>query len=386
MAYTNIDDPSAYFQTATYTGNGNATNAITNDGNSDLQPDFVWVKRREGASDHVLQDSSRGFTATTKLASSSTQRENDTNSGGSFGITDPQWGYISSASSDGFNANVGTGTGDQVNKTSSTYVAWQWKANGGTTSSKSSGTVAGNVTTPCVQQVNTDAGFSIITYTASTSYAGTETHLEHGLGVGPKFLIVKRRDTSSNWAIYHAEHGGSPNAGYGYLLLNSTAATAQSSPTNKYWLNTPAESNATLLAFGSGDDTGANGGEYVCYAFAEKQGYSKFGGYVGNGNDNGPFIYTGFKPAFVLTKGTHVSQWRLYDSARSPNNVNINRLFPYTNVAEATDTDAGIDMLSNGFKIRGSGGDYNASGQAYIYIAFAENPFVTSTGIPTTAR
>ena len=110
MSYTTIDDSSAHFQVATYTGNGNATNAITNDGNSDLQPDFVWVKRREGTSDHVLQDSSRGFTSTTKLSSSSTQKENDTSSGGSYGITDPQWGYVSSASSDGFNANVGTGT------------------------------------------------------------------------------------------------------------------------------------------------------------------------------------------------------------------------------------------------------------------------------------
>ena len=367
MAYTNIDDPSAYFITTLYTGNG-STQDITNNANAgNFKPDFIWTKSRSDNGGHAIQDSNRG--AGKQFYPNLTYQEENVEG-------------VSAFLTNGFSL----GSNGTSNANNVTHVAWQWKANGGTTTSKSSATVSGNVTTPCVQQVNTDAGFSILTYTASTSYAGTETHLEHGLGVGPKVLIVKRRDTAANWAVYHAENGASPNAGYGYLLLNSTAATAQSSPTNKYWLNTPAESNATLLAFGSGDDTGANGGEYVCYAFAEKQGYSKFGGYVGNGNDNGPFIYTGFKPAFVLTKGTHVSQWRLYDSARSPNNVNINRLFPYSTSAEATDTDAGIDMLSNGFKIRGSGGDYNASGQAYIYMAFADNPFTTSTGIPTTAR
>ena len=366
MAYTNIDDPSAHFQTKIYSGQ-NSVQSVTNDGNSNLKPDWLWIKSRNDSDIHVITNSITG----TDLY---LQTNNDA---GEVSST----GDVESFDTNGFSL---AGVNDRVNTNGGLFVAWQWKANGGTTTSKSSATVSGNVTTPCVQQVNTDAGFSIITYTASTSYAGTETHLEHGLGVGPKVLIVKRRDTTGGWNVYHAENGASPNAGYGYLLLNSTAATAQSSPTNKYWLNTPAESNATLLALGV--ENGANGGEYVCYAFAEKQGYSKFGGYVGNGNDNGPFIYTGFKPAFVLTKGTNVSQWRLYDSARSPNNVNINRLFPYSTSAEATDTDAGIDMLSNGFKIRGSGGDYNASGTTYIYMAFADNPFVTSTGIPTTAR
>jgi hypothetical protein len=385
MAYTNIDDPSAYFTTTLWTGSGSSPRAITNDANSgNFQPDFVWTKGRNEAYEHQLYDSSRGTGESKGLTA------NDNSSEGYVG----RFGYLSSFDSNGFTGTAGSASSiAYFNANAKTYVAWQWKVNGGTTTSKSSGTVAGNVTTPCVQQVNTDAGISIITYTASTSYAGTETHLEHGLGVGPKVLIVKRRDAFANWAVYHAENGASPNAGYGYLLLNSTAATAQSSPTNKYWLNTPAESNATLLAFGSGDDTGADGGEYVCYAFAEKQGYSKFGSYTGNGESlNGPFVYTGFKPAFVMIKNTETGgrNWYIYDNKRKTFNANGTVIRADFYGGEITDQ--AIDMLSNGFKVRpGALGSFgtsvtNHSGQKMIYMAFAENPFTTSTGVPTTAR
>jgi len=237
-------------------------------------------------------------------------------------------------------------------------------------------------------QVNTDAGFSILTYTASTSYAGTETHLEHGLGVGPKVLIVKRRNSSAEWAVYHAENGASPSAGYGYLVLNSTAATATSST---YWLNTPAESNATLLAFGNNASVGADGGEYVCYAFAEKQGYSKFGKYIANGNagGDGPFVYTGFKPAFFMVKNNRAGQnWLMVDAKRDPNNLVNHGLLANSTAAESTAVDFNVDFLSNGIKIRtvGTGWFNMYAGDEYYYMAFAENPFVTSTGIPTTAR
>ena len=370
MAYTTIDDPSAYFQTATYTGNG-STQSITNDGNSDLQPDWVWIKSRSNGSWHSLQDSSRGATKT--LFSNTTNAE--------VTYTDAQTSF----DSDGFSLGADA-SGGSVNVNSRTYVAWQWKANGGTTTSKSSGTVAGNVTTPCVQQVNTDAGFSILTYTASTSYAGTETHLEHGLGVGPKVLIVKRRDTTGNWNVYHAGNGASPNAGYGYLLLNTANATQVASPSNQYWLNTPAESNATLLALGA--ENGANGGQYVCYAFAEKQGYSKFGSYVGNGNANGAFVYTGFKPAFVMVKissGT-TAGWYMWDTKRETFNPNNKYINAAEADAEGENSIFDVDILSNGFKMRNTNAGLNGSGNSYIYMAFAENPFVTSTGIPTTAR
>ena len=365
MAYTTIDDPSAHFQTKTYTGTSGIHN-VTLDGNSDMQPDWVWFKNRDVGYVHQLYDSRRGVTKA--LYSNGTNAEATISNG------------LTQFQSDGFRVTSAAA----VNEDS--IVCWNWKANGGTTTSKSSGTVAGNVTTPCVQQVNTDAGFSIITYTASSSYAGTETHLEHGLGVGPRFLIVKRRDTAANWAVYHAENGASSNAGYGYLSLNSTAATATSST---YWLNTPAESNATLLAFGNNAATGADGGEYVCYAFAEKQGYSKFGGYVGNGNASGPFVYTGFKPAWVMIKpATAVEQWVIIDGTRSPSNQAMKQLKADDSAAEYNGASVtnGIDILSNGFKVRTSRTEINTSGVKYIYMAFAENPFVTSTGIPTTAR
>jgi len=363
MAYTTIDDPSAYFQTATYTGNNSHPRTITNDGNSDLQPDWIWVKQRTTSTNHFLYDSSRTFNANGELAS---------NDGGVEGSFDNNlYGYISAATSDGFTVSSGTTNGDDFNQSSREYVAWQWKANGGTTASNTDGDINSTV------QVNQDAGFSIMTYSGTTGDVHT---IGHGLGVTPDVWIVKQRSGNSefkDWFFWHKDMAASNIIDNRMLFLNLTDALATYTGINAVTSSTIRVKSST---------TAQNGDTFVAYAFAEKQGYSKFSKYVGNGNDNGPFMYTGFKPAFVLTKGTHVSQWRLYDSARSPNNVNINRLFPYTSSAEATDTDAGIDMLSNGFKIRGSGGDYNASGQAYIYMAFAENPFVTSTGIPTTAR
>ena len=346
MAYTNIDDPSAYFQIALHSSANAAT--ITNDGNSDLQPDFIWSKARGAAHNYGLYDSSRGVT---KFLSTNKFNPETTASSG-FDLT--------SFNTDGFS------TGNNQFNTicgGTTYVAWQWKANGGTTVSNTDGTLTTTV------QANQDAGFSVVQW---AGVGGTRT-VGHGLGQAPAMVICKNRDITCQWLIWHQGLTGP-----GYQLLFTTGAMG--GPGGNLVRQTP---TSTVFEIGSSAEVSNN---CVAYCFAEKQGYSKFGSYVGNGNDNGTFIYTGFKPAFVLTKGTNVSQWRLYDSARSPNNVNINRLFPYSSSAEATDTDAGIDMLSNGFKIRGSSGDYNASGTKYIYTAFAENPFTTSTGIPTTAR
>jgi len=364
MAYTNINDPSAYFQTAIWTGNA-TSRTIDLDSNSTMQPDFSWVKSRSNTYEHYLQNSSTGTDKYLRSNSSSSQQN----------------GTIVTYNSTGF----GIGSGAENNENSTTNVGWFWKVNGGTTTSKSSGTVAGNVTTPCVQQVNTDAGISIVTYTASTSYGGAETHLEHGLGAGPRVLLVKRLNGTADWAVYHADNGGSPNAGYAYNVLNSTAATAQANPTNQYWLNTPAESNSTLLAFKDNGSVGANGDDYICFAFAEKQGYSKFGKYVGNGNDSGSFVYTGFKPAFILHKcSTSSRAWYLYDTKRLGYNGGNSYL-------QAQDVDAEssnnvLDITSNGFKLRTTSTQMNQSGATFIYMAFAEHPFVTSTGIPTTAR
>ena len=361
MAYTTIDDPSAHFQTALYTGNG-STQSITNDGNSDMQPDWVWIKSRSNASWHSLQDSSRGATKT--LFSNTTNAE--------VTYTNAQTSF----DSDGFSLAADS-SGGSVNVNSRTYVGWQWKANGGTTASNSNGSITSTV------QANTDAGFSIITYTGNGTQSGQT--VGHGLGAVPKVIISKDRNASSNvphWRVYHESIGNTK-----YLTLQGTDAAS----TFNDWDNTtPTSSVYSVGGAGGYTPTNNNNTPYVAYVFAEKQGYSKFGKYVGNGNANGPFIYTGFKPAFVMTKRTDTtSGWFIQDIKRGIRNSNSGTaLEANTNLAEsgigATNYD--IDFLSNGFKLRQSNAYLNASGGTYIYMAFAENPFTTSTGIPTTAR
>ena len=359
MAYTDIDDPSAFFQIALYTGN-NSNNVITNDGNSDLKPDFIWAKSRTSTSytdDHFLVDSSRGVT---KGLKSNTTAVETTSAGG----TD-----LKTFNTDGFTVGA-TNASAALNAVDASIVAWQWKCQGGTTASNTSGTINSTV------QANTDAGFSIVTYTGT---GGGET-FGHGLGVAPDMWIIKRRSGTGSWAVGFNDAnilGGTSK----YLILQGTGGV---STYNNFWGTSPASSTVMRIA---GDATiGGSGSTYVAYAFAEKQGYSKFGKYVGNGNANGAFIYTGFKPAWVMVKRTDgVTNWRLFDSKRSGFNGDTSQLYP--NLANAEDA-AGdqIDLLSNGFKNRTASGDQNISGASYIYMAFAENPFTTSTGIPTTAR
>ena len=343
MAYTNIDDPSAHFQTALHSSTNAAT--ITNDGNSDLKPDLIWSKARGAAYNHALYDSTRGVTKF--LKSNSTNAETTASSG--FDLT--------SFNTDGFS------TGNNQFNTicgGTTYVAWQWKANGGTTASNSDGTITSTV------QANTTAGFSIITYTGTGS-AGT---IGHGLGVKPDIIIFKRRNGTNNWDFQFK--------GEARLTLNLTDAQA----TNVLCTFT---STTTDLGSTATAEKNANGGTYIAYAFAEKQGYSKFGSYVGNGNANGPFIYTGFKPAFVMVKRSDgTSDWTILDNKREGYNLINKRLVANSSAAEATYNV--LDFVSNGFKFRDGDGIWNGSGSTYIFMAFAENPFTTSSGIPTTAR
>jgi len=349
MAYTNIDDPSAYFQTKLWTGNGSTSTGITitNDGNSDLQPDLIWNKQRTTAS-HGLWDSSRGISRS--LTSENVNAE-QYNAG--KGITS-------------FNTNGFTGVREgwvQFNRSAEPYVAWQWKANGGTTSTDTTSSITSTV------QVNSDAGFSIVTYTGDGTTTGG---FGHGLGVAPKVVFVKRRNAAANWCVYHESIG----AGF-YLQLNTTAAQ-QSGP----WQNL-APNSTTVIVYGGGLVNG-NGDTYVAYCFAEKQGYSKFGKYVGNGNTNGPFVYTGFKPAVIIHKSiTTTKNWGIITGGTFENEIDA-RLNPNLSAAEGTGTM--VDFLSNGFKWRTTNGTANTNGTTYIYMAFAENPFTTSTGIPTTAR
>jgi len=350
MAYTTIDDPSAHFQTITYSGNG-ASRSITNTGNSDLKPDWVWIKERNNAVSHRIFDSSRG--ATKRIFSNNADAEST------------QSNSLTAFNTDGFSL----GDGGSVNGGSDTYVAWQWKANGGTTSSNTSGSVTSTV------QANTTAGISIVTWTAAN---GAYT-IGHGLGTTPAMVITKDRDTSErNWWTWHQAFGDPASAG-GYVALNKNDAKATA--VNSIWGTQGLSS--TLFGF---DASTSQNDAHVGYFFAEKEGYSKFGSYEANNSTNGPFIYTGFKPAWVILKCSgSTGNWFLFDNTRDNSNMVTQAIYVDLAAAENTESN-GIDFLSNGIKLRQSGsGGFNHSG-TYIFMAFAENPFVDSSGIPVTAR
>jgi hypothetical protein len=370
MAYTTIDDPSAHFQTLLYTGNGSNPRNLTNDGNSDLKPDLIWCKNRTDAgTDHILTNTTLG------LDPPNTDSLLSTNSSGGVNTPNPTYGYVSAMLTDGFTAVAGGTNGDNFNANSKEFVAWQWKANGGTTSSNGDGSVTSTV------QANTDAGFSIVTFTAPSS-TGNIT-MGHGLGVKPDMVITKSRSGAYGWWTWHKDL---TNQTTYYLGLNT--ASAETSESNMWG------AGMTTSTFGMNSNASTvTDATYVAYCFAEKQGYSKFGSYTGNGDaTNGPFVYLGFSPAWVMIKNTETAArpWYMFDNKRRT--FNANGLFLRANTADAEATDQAIDMLSNGFVVRpdalGSFGtsSINHSGQKMVYMAFASSPFVSSTGIPTTAR
>ena len=351
MAYTTIDDPSAYFQTKLYAGTGSEL-VITNDGNSDLQPDFIWIKNRtDGSTNHHAVNTSIG--STRNLFVNKTDYE------------EGQAQSVKSIQSDGF--TLGTWDGDNVN--AKNFVAWQWKANGGTTTAFSeSGNNPGGT---C--QANTTAGFSIVTYTG-TGAAGTVTH---GLGVAPKLIIIKNRDATDPWAVLP------PDRSDLYLVLNTTVGWAASSA---FWNDTAPSS--TVFTVNTDHSVNADAEAYVAYCFTETQGYSKFGTYYGNANADGEFVYLGFKPAFVMVKVLSDPNygWVIADNKRGPFNENDPSVYANSDAAETTN-DFNGDFLSNGFKLHGTTYPANSGGtNTFAYFAWAENPFVTSTGIPATAR
>jgi len=349
MAYTEIDDPSAYFQTALYTGNG-GTQSIVHNGNSDLQPDWVWCKVKSG-DNHAIFDSVRG---------GQKQLRSNTN-----GAELSRSNAISSFNSDGFTM----GGQPEMNTNNATYVTWNWKA--GTSFSNSAG--ANGASIASTGSVSTTAGFSIGTYTGNATNNAT---VAHGLSSAPQMIIVKQRGSDGdNWQVYWND--GTERNGF----LNLTNGFNTPAATQQWGDNVPTSSVFTL-----GSDTATNvAGNLVFYAFHSVQGYSKFGSYIGNGNADGTFVYTGFKPAFVMIKITDdTDNWVIYDNKRDGFNGDTHALFP--NITDAQTTDVDIDLLSNGFKIVRASGRVNASGNLFIYMAFAEQPFVTSTGVPATAR
>jgi len=346
MAYTDIDDPSAYFQTTLYTGNG-SNRDITGVG---FQPNFTWIKQRNGTFSHVLGNSVSGDNKF--LVSSATQAES----------TDSD--KFRTFVSDGF--QVGTHNG--VNGSSKTYVGWSWKA-GTSFSNDASSTSVGTIDS--AGSVNTDAGFSIITYTGT----GNAATIAHGLGVKPDWIISKIRSTTGDWNVYHDAFGAT-----GRIKFNSTGAGSNNT---SIFAELPTSS---VISVGNGGDINTSSGTHIFYCFAGKQGYSKFGSYTGNGNADGSFVYLGFKPAWLMIKRSSAGgdDWMMTDNKMNLFNVINKRLNPNSNGAEQS-TDI-IDFVSNGFKLRATPDYMNGNGSTYIYMAFAENPFVTSTGVPATAR
>jgi hypothetical protein len=360
MAYTDIDKPSDYFNTLTYTGDGVSPKSITGVG---FQPDFVWLKNRGTTNYYLLQDVIRGVTSTNVLSS------NDSTAEPSF----TNIGFISSFNSDGFTATSSGGSLAVLNASANNYVAWNWKANGAGVSN-----TAGDITSTV--SASTTSGFSIVSYTGSGTDSDT---VGHGLGSAPKMIILKRRDALDNWYVMHTSLSTNNS-----LNLDTTNAQRSTSILTYGVLSTsPTSSTFSFVAGGGAVPTGNvnnSGSTYIAYCFADVKGFSKFGSYTGNGSADGPFVYTGFSPAFVMVKRTNTtSDWAIWDTARNTYNVVGDYLLPNTSGAEGNVSY--IDVLSNGFKIRSSS-VFNTTNDSIIYMAFAENPFVTSTSIPTTAR
>ena len=335
MAYTTIDNPELYFQTKLYSGS-NSSQSITLDGDQNMQPDWVWIKSRNGNSrDHCWYDSVRGVN---KRLQSNTSDAEDTTSD-----------QLTSFDSNGFSMGVGEA---DINSGGRTYVAWNWKE-------------------------SATAGFDIVSYTGN----GSARTISHSLSAVPNWILVKPRENSSEgWAAYHHQIASDPQTDS--IRLDETNPAFDN---NGYWNDTAPTSS--VFTVGNDNATNVNGEGIIAYLWSEKQGFSKFGSYEGNGSSDGTFIYTGFKPAWVVTKSIDTtSHWNCKDNKRST----FNRVDDYHKLNEPTAEDTGVsshamDFLSNGFKHRGDNDEVNGS-ETYIYMAFAESPFVNSNGVPTNAR
>ena len=349
MAYTTINKSTSYFNTKLYTGDGGTNNAQTGVG---FRPDWIWFKRRSGSGNHFTADVVRGTYADGyKLLVPNDQD------------AEADYTYIKSLDSDGF--TLGSNN-NNVNGNAETYVAWNWLAGGSQGSSNTDGSINTTYTS-----VNTTSGLSICKW-SGTGSAGT---IGHGLGAVPKMIIAKRTSATRNWPVYHHNIGNDKK-----IYANDTQG--ESSSTN--WNSTTPTSS--VFSVGSADDINGSGSTYVAYVFAEKPGFSKFGKYTGNGNGNGSFVYTGFRPEFLLiknyTSGTGDPSI-IYDTKRVGYNPNNNVLEGANANAEASSDR--IDILSNGFKLRYNWTPINKSGDTYIYMAFGQT-LVGSNNVPATAR
>ena len=350
MAYTTIDNPFKFFNTKLYTGT-DTSQSLTGVG---FQPDWTWIKCRSNGNSNfpnILSDAVRGVNKI--LRSDTTDTE----------VSDYSQGYVSAFDSDGFTVTAQDG----VSGIGRTYVAWNWLA-GNSTSSNGDGSITSTVS------ANTTAGFSIVSYTGT----GANATVGHGLGVKPDMIINKTRDsTAQMWSVYHSSRGATKHLGLDRTNAEDTGSA--------YYQDT--EPTSSVFSVGSEAATNYSSAALIAYCFAEVKGYSKFGQYTGNGNADGSFVYTGFKPAWVMIKQSSASGegWHIFDNKREGYNVDNDPLLANTNGAEGT-SDM-IDLLSNGFKLRTTSEAVNESSATYIYMALAENPFVTSgTKAAGTAR
>ena len=339
MAYTTINKHTSYFNTKLWSGNG-SSQALTGVGH---QTDMAWIKSRTDTRKHNLYDAVRGVQK--RIVPNDTVAEDTVPGVTAFGT-------------DGFTVGSETDT----NGSSRNFVGWSWSAGASAGSSNTDGSITSTVS------ANTTAGFSIVKYTGT----GSAATVGHGLGAVPKMFITKKLNTSESWGVYHNTQGAGK-----FLRLEGNNAVDTSTTV---WNNTTPTSS--VFSIGTGGISNTSGQDYIAYCFAEKTGYSKFGSYAGNGNANGTFVYTGFKPAFIMLKKTSdTANWMIHDNKRLGYNVDNNNLKPNTNEAEATaDT---LDILSNGFKLRTSGSGENNG--TFIYMAFGQS-LVGTNNIPATAR
>ena len=351
MAFATINKPNTYFIPVLYTGTGSSTSITTGFG-----PDLVWIKGNVDGTAHYWFDSVRGTGR--NISSNSTDAEVNWTGG-------PE-GSVSAFNSTSF--SLSADTNGNANYSGRSYFSWSWRGSDSSAVTNNSGTISSTV---CA---NTTSGFSIVSYTGN----GSNSTVGHGLSVAPKFIIFKNRSSTTGWACYNVNIGADK-----YLALNETieaqTATGISNSTNP---------TSSVFSIGTADRVNTNGNNYIAYCFAEVKGFSKFGSYTGNGSTDGTFVYTGFKPAFVMIKQTSSAGegWEMADDVRSTYNVVSTFLRANSNAAQSTNTDRQFDFLSNGIKMRGSHGSTNGSGATYIYAAFAENPLVGTNNIPTTAR
>lgn len=336
-AYTTIDDPSAFFKCQLYTGNGSANHAITfNDTDTDMQPDMVWIKNLDATDQWCLFDSVRGATEALHFEGTSADAADN---------EDTDADTLDSFTSDGFQVDADV----KVNTNTEDYAAWCWKE-------------------------SATAGFDIVSFTGNA----TGRTISHSLSAVPHLMFLKNRADATRWWMYHHRNTSAPETDY--LEIDHHGATTDDATA---WNDTAPTSS--VFSVGTSSETNGNTDAMIAWVWSEKQGYSSFGTYTGNGNADGTFVYTGFRPKFIVLRENGGNNGQMFDTERSPGNEAIQRMQISENTTQYASGNW-IDILSNGFKVRTAANSINRAATAFYYIAFAEAPLVNSNGVPCNAR